>query len=123
MIDHTELEKFKEMLCTASPRDIAGVIVALARNPKNTVELMALCGFFHQHECPELAHDFWCFVKDPHTKEHASRFTSSFVIDGDQAYHAASGWLATVISAPEVELIADRLYPNYQLVLPQMTKK
>lgn len=34
MIDHTELEKFKEMLCTASPREIAGVIVALARNPK-----------------------------------------------------------------------------------------
>jgi hypothetical protein len=123
MINPAELNKLKDALYRDSSKEIAEAIIALARNPKNTVELMALCGFFHQHECPELAHDFWCFVKDPHTKEHASRFTSSFVIDGDQAYHAASGWLATVISAPEVELIADRLYPNYQLVLPQMTKK
>jgi hypothetical protein len=123
MINPAELNKLKDALYRDSSKEIAEAIIALAKNAENTVELMALCGFFHQHECPELAHDFWCFVKDPHTKEHVSRFTSSFVIDGDQAYHAASGWLATVISAPEVELIADRLYPNYQLVLPQMTKK
>ena len=112
------LDKLKEVLLSGVSKEIADTIIELSKNAKNTVELMALCGFFHEHGCSELATAFWKLVKDPYTKKYAEIFSSLFTTAQDGWYRAVCSWYVTVTTSAEIEAIVKVFSPDKTSILP-----
>lgn len=118
MINPAELNKLKDALYRDSSKEIAEAIIALAKNAENIIELMALCGFFHEHNCPKLASDFWKLVKDPYTKKHVENFSFSFIAAPEGWYRAVCSWYVTVTTYPEIKAMAEAFTPHKTSILP-----
>lgn len=113
------MENLKAAIYSGVTEDIVNAIIALAKDIRNTVPLMALCGFLHEHKCRRTANAFWKTVKDPYTKGHLERFSLSFTAEAVTASRAVSSWYACITSASELEAMCKAFRPCKTSPFPQ----